>query len=217
MTKTQLFSEGSVAKFVMENGGIMSATEARKVKGKEWWESTGKGMYEALGRIPPAYGKLIFKRGSRSTPDDLMSAVGLRNADNQIEGSPFGPTDTHHELLARLMDEVESAKGGKSARGVTGGIKSHDQYMDEAAAYHQQQAETSGAHLSADEMALGDTMRLPAESGGGIAKVTNVDADGNVTISLPKGKNVVLPSGNSLKVAEHVRSEERAAGADEPF
>lgn len=217
MTKTQLFSHGGVAGWIIDNGGIMSATEARKVKGKDWWESTGKGMYEALGRIPPAYGKLIFKRGSRSTPDDLMSAVGLRNADNQIEGSPFGPTDTHHELLARLMDEVESAKGGKSARGVTGGVKSYDQHMDEMSAYYEKQAETKGLHLPVDEMTPGDTLRLPSSSGGGVAKVLDVDADGNVTIEMPKGVTITMPSGNSLKVAEHVRSEERAAGADEPF
>jgi hypothetical protein len=217
MTKTQLFSEQAVAKWVIENGGIMSATEARRVKGKDWWESTGKGMYEALGRIPPAYGKIIFRRGSKSTPDELMGAVGLRNADNQIEGSPFGPNDTHHELLARLMDEVESAKGGKSARGVTGGIKSHEQHMNEQAAIHEQQAEINGLHLPVDEMAPGDTLRLPSSSGGGVAKVVEIDADGNVTIEMPKGVTITMPSGNSLKVAEHVRSEERAAGADEPF
>ena len=217
MTKTQLFGEQAVARWVIDNGGIMSATEARRVKGKDWWESTGKGMYEALGRIPPAYGKLIFRRGSRSTPDDLMSAVGLRNADNQIEGSPFGPNDTYHELLARLMDEVESAKGGKSARGVTGGIKSHEQHMNEQAAIHEQQAAINGLHLPVDEMTPGDTLRLPSSSGGGVAKVLDVDADGNVTIEMPKGVTITMPSGNSLKVSEHVRSEERAAGADEPF
>jgi hypothetical protein len=217
MTKTQLFSEQPVARWVIENGGIMSATEARRVKGKDWWESTGKGMYEALGRIPPAYGKIIFRRGSKSTPDELMGAVGLRNADNQIEGSPFGPTDTHHELLARLMDEVESAKGGKSARGVTSGIKSHEQHMNEQAAIHEQQAESKGLHLPVDEMTPGDTLRLPSSSGGGVAKVVDVDADGNVTIEMPKGVTITMPSGNSLKVSEHIRSEERSAGADEPF
>jgi hypothetical protein len=59
----QLFMEGPVAKFVIKNGGFMSPTEARRVEGRGWWDNGGKAMYEALGRIPPAYGRLIFKRG----------------------------------------------------------------------------------------------------------------------------------------------------------
>jgi hypothetical protein len=221
MTKMQLFMEGPVAKFVIENGGFMSPAEARKVKGREWWDATGKGMYEALGRIPPAYGRLIFKKGGNaSTPDDLMSSVGIQDASGAISESPFGPQDTHHELLARLMDEIESAKGGKSARGVTAGLKSYDQYIDEQSAQSQEIADTKGLDLSVDDLSPGDTIRLPSDSGGGMAQVMQVDPEGNVTISIPHGgktKMITLPSGHTIKAADYIRGAERDLGSSEPF
>jgi hypothetical protein len=40
-------------------------------------------------------------------------------------------------------------------------------------------------------MTVGDEFRLPSDSGGGLARVTDIDPDGNVTIAMPGGKSVV--------------------------
>lgn len=220
-TKMQIFAELPVAKFVIENGGFLSATQAKKVKGMDWWNNGGKDMYEALGRIPPAYGKLIFaKSRNASTPDDLMSAVGVRNSDGGYEATPFGESDTHHNMIERLMAEIESSKGGKSTTGVTGGIKTFDQHMQERESVSTQQANTKGLPISVDEFSPGDTIHLPSESGGGKATVLHVDEEGNVTLQMPfkkNGKIVTMPAGSKLHIANMESAPEAQAGENEPF
>lgn len=204
-TAKDVFMEDPVIKTIVDNGGIISKSRMKQKGGEDWERS--KSFYDALEtmQVQKEHYHLIYpntkKTGVMPLSPDKMAAI-LWDSGLLKKGHP----DELVEYIAEASTKMSK-----------GAFKSHDEHMSEQAEIHEQQAATKGLHLSVDDMAPGDTLRLPTESGGGTARVMDVDADGNVTIEMPKGITITIPAGNSLKVADHIRGEERTAGADEPF
>lgn len=207
-TAKDVFLEDPLIKAVVENGGIISRSRAKQMGGDVWENS--KSFYDALESmdIRREHYDAIYPSSKKTgvmpmSPDKMAQIVW--DAGLLKKGHPD-----------ELIEEIAN-RSGKMGKDV---FKSHDQYMDEQAAMYEEQAATKGLHLSVDDMSPGDQLVLPSEYGGGTATVMQVDPEGNVTISMPSGKKskvITMPAGNSLKVTEHIRSEERDIGENEPF